>query len=123
MTNNIGGISGYGYGIGNFYTGNNNRGNNIEPPVDENPGSTEQANNNVNVDPNEVLNFLASSSITINNAPKVTAGNDGAVADRVDGYVQNFEMIFSIIAQEFGNKVAEQLMNDDDFIDALMNAA
>lgn len=120
MANGIPGMSGYGYGINGYYgtRNNNNNVNNGEPQ----PEAKEQApQQNVNVNPNDVLNFLASQSIQINTTPAVVPANDAATAERIDGYVQNFEMIFTVIAQEFGEKVAAQLMNDDAFIDALMN--
>lgn len=122
MTNNIGNIGGYGYSIGGYYgnpgskgTTTNNDGN---TPLAEGPQPER-----VDVDPNKVLEFLAASSVNMPKTPAVTPGSDAATAERVDGYIQNFEMIFNVIAQEFGQKAAEQLMNDDDFIDRLMALA
>lgn len=120
MTNNIGGINGYGYGINPWLNGKQNKDlNNAEAGV--NPEQQAPQQQTVNVDPNQVLNFLASSAVKINPPVAPTAGVDNAaVAERIDGYVQNFEMLFSIIAQEFGEKVANQLLNDDAFVDAIM---
>ena len=121
MANNIGGINGYGYGINNFYTGRQNK---ELTQAEENAKPIEQPQQQTaNVDPNEVLNFLASSSVKIANTPTVTPANDAATAERIDGFVQDFEMLFSVISQEFGTKYAEQLMNDDAFIDAIMAQA
>lgn len=121
MTNNIGGIHGYGYGINNLYNGRQNK---ELPQPEENVKQNEQPQQQrINVDPNEVLNFLASSSVKIANSPTVVAGNDAATAERIDGFVQNFEMLYTIISQEFGNKLADQLLNDDEFIDSIMAQA
>ena len=120
MANNIGNIYGYGGNtIGGYYLNQGNKGvnNNPEPEVT----GEEQTPERVDVDPNEVLNFLAASSIKINTAPAVTPANDAATAERIDGYIQSFEMIYNVISQEFGEKVANQLMDDDAFIDALMS--
>ena len=121
MTNNIGGIHGYGYGINNLYNGRQNK--ELQQPEENVKPNEQPQQQTVNVDPNEVLNFLASSSVKIANTPAVVPGNDAATAERVDGFVQNFEMIYSIIAQEFGNKIADKLLNDDEFIDAIMAQA
>ena len=119
MTNNIGGINGYGYGINPWVNGRQNKDlNNQEAGVTQDQTPQPQT---VNVDPNQVLNFLASSAVKVNPPVAANAGvDDAAVAERIDGYVQNFEMLFSIIAQEFGEKVANQLLNDDAFVDAIM---
>ena len=120
MTNNIGGINGYGYGINPWFNGRQNKDlNNEQNGVAQEQQTPQQPT--VNVDPNQVLNFLASSVVKINAPVTPAAGVDNAaVAERIDGYVQNFEMLFSIISQEFGEKVANQLLNDDAFVDAIM---
>ncbi len=118
MANNINGIFGYGYGIRYLNNGQQNKELTEKPLAEEKPAEQQQPA--VNVDPNEVLNFLASSSVQVE-APKAPAADTNAETnERVEGYIQNFEMIYSVVAQEFGDDVANTLMNDDNFIDALM---
>lgn len=118
MANNISGIGGYGYIGGNYGYGAGKA--NVNPEENQNGEVLNAQNQQANVDPSDVLNFLATTSISIQQ-PTVVPADDAATAERVDGYIQNFEMIHSVIAQEFGAKVAEQLMNDDAFVEALMD--
>lgn len=118
MANNIGGIGGYGYNIGNFYTNNQNK--NLQGTNEQNVQQENTQPTTINVDQNEVLNFLAASSIQIT-APTIANDNDAALNNRVEGFVQTFDMFYSVIAQEFGDNAANTLMNDDAFLDTLMN--
>ncbi len=119
MANNINGIFGYGYGVRYPNNGQQNKELTGKTNADE-QAPTGQAPQTANVDPNEVLNFLASSSIKVETPQAPVAGGNAETEERVEGYIQNFEMIYSIVAQEFGDDVANTLLNDDRFIDALM---
>ncbi len=119
MANNINGIFGYGYGVRYLNNGQQNKELTEKPQTEEK--TAEQQPQTVNVDPNEVLNFLASSSVKVETPQPVAVGNGNAeTTERVEGYIQNFEMIYSIVSQEFGDEVANTLLNDDRFVDALM---
>jgi len=118
MANNIGGIGGYGYGVGGYYGLGANKPN-VNPEENPQPDVTTAQPQQTNVNPNDVLNFLATTSINVTQ-PAVVPSDDAATAERVDGYIQNFEMIHSIISQEFGDDIANKLMNDDAFLDQLM---
>ena len=118
MANNINGIFGYGYGIRYLNNEQQNKELTGKAPAEEH--AAEQPQPTVNVDPNEVLNFLASSSIKVEAPQAPAVGDNGETAERVEGYIQNFEMIYSVISQEFGDDVANTLLNDDRFVDALM---
>lgn len=119
MANNINGIFGYGYGVRYLNNGQQNKELTEKPQTEEK--ASEQPQQTVNVDPNEVLNFLASSSVKVEAPQPVAVGTGNAeTTERVEGYIQNFEMIYSIVSEEFGDEVANTLLNDDRFVDALM---
>ena len=74
------------------------------------------------VDPNKVMDFLNANNFFVNvtNAPAPVEGGetDPTVADRVAGYMENFELIYGIIEQEFGPEKAPAVM--DAVMDILM---
>ena len=107
MTDGIGRLSGYGYGIGGFMPRNNKeevaKNDQQQAPVADNKPAETQ------VDPSKVMAFLANNNYFV--APQTTkeaADVDGAGAvdaatqDRVAGYMERFEMIYGIVQEEFG---------------------
>ena len=113
MTNNIGGINGYGnYGVGGYVPQRNNgeeaAAQNQEQAVPNNFEETQ-------VDPSKVMDFLANNNffVALTNAPAQVEGveTDPTVADRVAGYMENFEAIYAVIEQEFGAELAPPVMD------------
>ena len=126
MTDGIGRLSGYGYGIGGFMPRNNKeevaKNDQQQAPVADNKPAETQ------VDPSKVMAFLASNNYFV--APQTTkeaADVDGAGAvdaatqDRVAGYMERFEMIYGIVQEEFGEEMAPAVM--DVVMDKLMGMA
>ena len=126
MTDGIGRLSGYGYGIGGFMPRNNKeevaKDNQQQAPVADNKPAETQ------VDPSKVMAFLANNNYFV--APQTTkeaADVDGAGAvdaatqDRVAGYMERFEMIYGIVQEEFGEELAPAVM--DIVMDRLMGMA
>lgn len=122
--NNIGGINGYGYGYGvNGYgnRGNKNSANNAESQ--EQKQALPEAKPQVNAD--EVMKFLESNNFFI--APTQTQGAEGAsqvdadTQDRIAGYMEKFEVIYAVVAEEFGEELAPAVM--DMVMDKLMGLA
>ena len=118
MTNGIGPINGgNNYGVGNGYV----------PPRNDSEEDVPQApvNNydDTQVDPNKVMEFLANNNYFVNltNAAEPVDGvePDPGLSDRVAGYMENFELIYSIVEQEFGPELAPIVM--DFVMDYLMN--
>ena len=114
MTDGIGHISGYGnYGVGGYANGASN-GNNGADGADSNNVITPQPNYE-QVDPNRVMEFLSANNFFVNltNAPAPVEGveTDPTVADRVAGYMENFELIYGIVEQEFGPELAPLVMD------------
>ena len=75
------------------------------------------------VDPSRVMDFLAANNFFV--APvesKSVAGEvDAATRARVEGYMENFEMIYGVIVEEFGEELAPDVM--DMAMDYLMGMA
>lgn len=126
MTDGIGRLSGYGYGIGGFMPRNNKeevaKNDQQQAPVADNKPAETQ------VDPSKVMEFLANNNFFV--APQTTkeaADVDGAGAvdaatqDRVAGYMEQFEMIYGIVQEEFGEELAPAVM--DMVMDRLMGMA
>ena len=126
MTDGIGRLSGYGYGIGGFMPRNNKeevaKNDQQQAPVADNKPAETQ------VDPSKVMAFLANNNYFV--APQTTkeaADVDGAGAvdvatqDRVAGYMERFEMIYGIVQEEFGEELAPAVM--DIVMDRLMGMA
>ena len=75
------------------------------------------------VDPSKVMDFLAANNFFVAQAETVapTGEVDEATRNRVEGYMENFEMIYGIIAEEFGEELAPTVM--DFVMDYLMDMA
>ena len=127
MTDGIGRLSGYGYGIGGFMPRNNKeevaKDNQQQAPVADNKPAETQ------VDPSMVMEFLANNNFFV--APQAAskevtdvegaAALDSATQDRVAGYMEQFEMIYGIVQEEFGEEMAPAVM--DVVMDKLMGMA
>ena len=119
MADGIGRLSGYGnYGVGGYVPqrkGGEEANQAQEQPVVNNHEETQ-------VDPSKVMDFLASNNFFVaqTNAPAPVEGveTDPTVADRVAGYMENFEVIYAVIEQEFGAELAPSVM--DFVMDRLM---
>ena len=127
MTDGIGRLSGYGYGIGGFMPRNTKeevaKDNQQQAPVADNKPAETQ------VDPSKVMEFLANNNFFV--APQAAskevtdvegaAALDSATQDRVAGYMEQFEMIYGIVQEEFGEEMAPAVM--DVVMDQLMGMA
>lgn len=122
MTDGIGRIfGGNSYGVGGYVP---NRKNEENP---ETKAEGQQVNNfeETQVDPNKILDFMANNNyfVDVAKAPAPVNGveTDPTVADRVAGYMENFEIIYGIVEEEFGAELAPTVM--DFVMDRLMGLA
>ena len=118
MTNNIGAITGG--GSGNVFWNNKSASNeNQEAAVSQEQQAPQAEYQEVN--PDDVMAFLAQNNNFVD-LVKGTAPNgietDPTIAERVAGYMENYEFIMGIIEQEFGPERAPLVM--DVVMDKLM---
>ena len=114
-------------GIGRIFGGSNYSIGGHVPHRKEEDVPQQQASPTVNqeatqVDPSKVMEFMANNNFFV--APVKTAGPaelDAAAQERIAGYMENFEMIYSVIAKEFGHELAPDIM--DYAMDYLMGMA
>ena len=115
-------------GIGRIFGGNNfGVGGYLPQRKDE--AKEEQPQVNVNnyeetqVEPSRVMDFLAANNFFV--APTREAASvgevDSATQERIAGYMENFELIYGVIVQEFGEDIAPDVM--DIAMDYLMGMA
>lgn len=119
MTDGIGRIfGGNNYGVGGYLP--NRKDNTAE---EKNPQVPVNNYEETQLDPSEIMDFLAANNYFV--APtKETAevGKlDDATKERVAGYMENFEMIYGVIVEEFGEELAPTVM--DACMDYLMGMA
>ena len=110
MTDGIGRLSGYGnYGVGGYVPQRrsnaageeNTKGEVVKDNREETP-----------VDPSKVMDFLANNNYFVGITPAAEAGEvDAATQDRVAGYMEQFEMIYGIVQEEFGEELAPAVMD------------
>lgn len=113
MADGINRLSGYGnYGVGGYLPQRRSG------ETQEEAQAQAQAPQNyeeTQVDPNKVMEFLNANNFFVNvtNAPAPVEGveTDPTVADRVAGYMENFEFIYGIVEQEFGPELAPAVMD------------
>ncbi len=109
MTDGIGRIfGGNNYGVGGYMS----RRNEEEAPQNAVPQAPTQNYNETQVDPTKVMDFLANNNFFM--APVETKGAgqvDAATQARVEGYMENFEMIYGVIVEEFGEEFAPDVMD------------
>ena len=125
MTDGVYGI-GYGNtsGVGGGYMPNRKGNNDVENKQEEAQTQSQAAYTPVNE--SEVWNFLTNNSYFVAQVktPEKTADVSGAAAgmeDRAADCMPNFETAFALIQEEFGVEVATMLMNDDNFVDKLLD--
>lgn len=116
-------------GIGRIFGGNSYGVGGYVPRRKEEASQNEEAQTNsqnleeTQVDPSKVMDFLAANNFFI--APveaKPEVGKvDEATQARVEGYMENFEMIYGVIVEEFGEELAPDVM--DMAMDHLMGMA
>ena len=113
MADGIGNISGYGnYGVGGFIPRRKEQNVNQESQQEQQPVVNHEEKQ---VDPSKVMDFLAQNNFFVNvaNAPAPVEGveTDPTIADRVAGYMENFEIIYGIVEDEFGAELAPAVMD------------
>ena len=117
MTDGIGRIfGGNNYGVGGFFSKRKE-----EAPKEEVKAPVIN-HEETQVDPSKVMDFLATNNVFV--APVETSAVDGVdneTRDRISGYMENFEMIYGVIVEEFGEELAPMLM--DTVMDHLMGMA
>lgn len=118
MTDGIGRLSGYGnYGVGGYMPQRR------EEVPQESSSQERQASNNNNidtqVDPSKVMEFLANNNFFVASPSIGEVGEvDAATQDRVASYMEQFEMIYGVVQEEFGEELAPLVM--DVVMDKLM---
>ena len=121
MTDGIGRLSGYGnYGVGGYVP---QRRNGEISKVSQSQAQP-QANNyeETQVDPSKVMEFLSSNNFFVASPAAAEVGEvDNATQDRVAGYMEQFEMIYGVVQEEFGEELAPAVM--DIVMDRLMGMA
>ena len=118
MTDGIGRIfGGNSYGVGG-YVPRRNEG------AQQEAAPQAQVNNyeETQVDPSKVMDFLASNNYFVAPVETTAPGEvDEATKERVVGYMENFEMIYGVVVNEFGEENAPLVM--DLVMDKLMGLA
>ena len=110
MTDGIGRIfGGNNYGVGGF--GPHRK----EEEAPQNAAAQPQARNyeETQVDPNKVMDFLAANNFFVapTETKAVNVGLDAATQDRIANYMDNFETIYRVIVEEFGEESAPMVMD------------
>lgn len=119
----INGINGYGnYGVGGYVPQRNGgQANGAEQEEKQAQNAPEYKD----VDPNKVMEFLNQHNFFIAPTSAQNAENVGQVdadtQDRIAGYMDQFEFIFGIVSEEFGEEIAPYVM--DLVMDTLMGLA
>ena len=119
MTDGIGRIFGGGnsYGVGGYQSRKN-----TEAQKEAEPQVAPQSHEERQVDPSKVMEFLANNNYFIAPVETSHVGEvDSAVKERIGGYMEDFEMIYGIIVEEFGEEIAPAVM--DLVMDTLMGMA
>lgn len=127
MTDGIGRLSGYGnYGVGPYVP--QRRNGDVQKEAQQQEQTLANNHAETQVDPSKVMDFLASNNFFV--APQTTNGAadvngaenvDVATQERVAGYMEQFEMIYGIVQEEFGEELAPAVM--DVVMDKLMGMA
>ena len=109
MTDGIGRIfGGNNYGVGGYVPHRKEE----EAPQNAAAKAPAQNYEETQVDPSKVMDFLAANNFFV--APtenKVVGDVDAATQERIEGYMENFELIYGIIVDEFGEELAPDVMN------------
>lgn len=118
MTDGIGRIfGGNNYGVGGYVPQRK------EEDVPQNKPAQAPVNyEETQVDPSKVMDFLASNNYFVAPVETTAPGEvDEATKERVVGYMENFEMIYGVVVNEFGEENAPLVM--DLVMDKLMGLA
>ena len=115
-------------GIGRIFGGNNYGVGGYVPQRKEEAGQEPtnppvQNYEETQVDPAKVMDFLAANNFFMAPVEATPAAGDvdDATCTRVEGYMENFEMIYGVIVEEFGEGLAPYVM--DIAMDYLMGMA
>lgn len=111
MTDGIGRIfGGNSYGVGGYVPQRKD-----ESVEEQNKNQAQPQRNfeETQVDPNKVMDFLASNNFfvpaAVESAPvSEVNGVDAGAQDRIAGYMESFEKMFAIVEEEFGPELAPQ---------------
>ena len=114
MTDGIGRIfGGNSYGVGGYVPQRK------DESADAQVQKQAQPQNNfeeTQVDPNKVMDFLAQNNyfmpVNVEAKPAAEAGKvDAETEERIAGYMERFEEIYSVVEQEFGIELAPAVMD------------
>ena len=124
MTDGIGRLSGYGnYGVGGYMPQRKKE--ELPQGAEAQQQQVQQNYQETQVDPAKVMDFLSKNNFFVaESAPKEVddvSQIDAATQDRVAGYMEQFEMIYGIVQEEFGEELAPAVM--DIVMDKLMGMA
>ena len=118
MTDGIGRIfGGNSYGVGGYVPRRND-----EAHQEATPQAPVNNYEETQVDPNKIMDFMAANNFFVAPTETAKAGEvDAATQERIVSYMERFEMIYGIIAEEFGEELAPTVM--DFVMDQLMEMA
>ena len=125
MTDGVYGI-GYGNtsGVGGSYYAPRQNNNTEETAEKQTPANNY---NDTQVDPNKVMDFLANNNyfmpVNVETKPAIAdiGDIDAETEERIAGYMERFEEIYSVVESEFGAELAPAVM--DLVMDKLMGMA
>ena len=118
MTDGIGRIfGGNSYGVGGYVPQRKE-----EAPQNAQPQAPAVNYEETQVDPSKVMEFMANNNFFVAPVETANVGDvDAATKERIAGYMENFETIYGIIVEEFGEELAPFVM--DIVMDNLMGMA
>lgn len=111
MADGIGRIGGGNYGYAGFGPQKKNE------DVNQNPATPTPVQNHeeTQVDPNKIMDFMANNNFFVAPTKATTSATpvalDAAAEERIAGYMENFEFIYGIVVEEFGEESAPMVMN------------
>ena len=123
------GIHGIGYGntsgVGGSYVPQR-KGNDVDAQNAQDQTAYNANQEHKDINPDEVMKFMANNNffmpVNVETKPAAEVGGvDADAEERIAGYMERFEEIFSIIEQEFGTERAPLVM--DYVMDSLMGMA
>ena len=110
MTDGIGRIfGGNNYGIGGYGQPKRNE----EAQQNANEQVPTNNYNDTQLDPAKIMDFMANNNYFVAPAKDVASpvAVDAATQDRVEGYMENFEVIYDVISREFGEELAPMVFD------------
>ena len=114
MTNNINNINGYGFGNNVYGYGANARKENAEN-AEQQAEAQVQPEAKPQVKADDVMKFLEANNFFV--APQVAQNAEGvgevdpAMVGRIEDAMAQFEVIYAVIVEEFGEEIAPQVMD------------